>query len=93
MQITSLFNAVPFWDRASIHIDGKQVFLKSPVPFAMDATETRVLEIDMLRNVNLSDFTVTNNLVLANLYNFINCLPAYDSKSAIQYTGTSGSSL
>jgi Ca2+-binding RTX toxin-like protein len=75
------------------HIEGNQVFLKSPVPFAMDATETRVFEIDLLHNVNLSDFTVTNNLPAANPYNFINVLPAYDSLSAIQFTGTTGSSL
>jgi Ca2+-binding RTX toxin-like protein len=75
------------------HIDGNQVFLKSAVPFAMDATDTRVFGIDLLHNVNLSDFTVTNNLPPANPFNFINPLPAYDSKSAIQFTGTSGSSL
>jgi Ca2+-binding RTX toxin-like protein len=75
------------------HIEGKQVFLKSPVPSAMDAAETRVFEIDMLHNVSLSDFTVTNNLPEANPFNFINRLPAYDSKSAIQFTGTSGGSL
>ena len=75
------------------HVVGNQVFLKSSVPFAMDATETRVFEIDMLRNVSLSDFTVTNNLPQANPFNFINVLPAYDSKSAIQFTGTLGASL
>jgi Ca2+-binding RTX toxin-like protein len=75
------------------HIVGNQVFLKSPVPFAMDATETRVFAIDMLHNVQLSDFTVSNNLPAANPYNFVNPLPAYDSLSAIQFTGTSGSGL
>jgi Ca2+-binding RTX toxin-like protein len=75
------------------HVEGNQVFLKSPVPFAMDATETRVFEIDMLHNVRLSDFTVTNNLPPANPFDFVNLLPAYDSMSAIQFTGTSGSSL
>jgi Ca2+-binding RTX toxin-like protein len=75
------------------HIEGNKIFLKSPVPFAMDATETRVFNIDMLHNVQLSDFTVTNNLPAANPFNFVNPLPAYDSLSAIQFTGTSGSSL
>ena len=75
------------------HIEGNQVFLKSPVPFAMDATETRIFEIDLLHNVQLSDFTVTNNLPLANSFDFVNPLPAYDSMSAIQFTGTSGASL
>lgn len=75
------------------HIEGNQVFLKSPVPFAMDATETRVFAIDMLHNVQLSDFTVTNNLPAANPFDFVNPLPAYDSMSAIQFTGTSGASL
>jgi Ca2+-binding RTX toxin-like protein len=75
------------------HIEGNQVFLKAPVPFAMDATETRVFEIDLLHNVQLSDFTVTNNLPLANAYDFVNPLPAYDSLSAIQFTSTSGSGL
>jgi Ca2+-binding RTX toxin-like protein len=74
-------------------IEGDQVILKSPVPFAMDATETRVFEIDMVKNVALSDFTVTNDLPPANPYNFINALPAYDSKSAIQFTGTLNASL
>ncbi len=75
------------------HIVGNQVYLKAPVPFAMDATETRVFAIDLLHNVQLSDFTVTNNLPAANPYDFVNPLPAYDSMSAIQITGTSGSGL
>ncbi len=75
------------------HIDGNQVFLKGPVPFAMDAVETRVFEIDLLHNVSLSDFTVTTNLPQANPFDFVNVLPAYDSKSAIVFNGTSGASL
>jgi Ca2+-binding RTX toxin-like protein len=72
---------------------GNQVFLKSSVPFAMDATETRVFAIDLLHNVQLSDFTVTNNLQAANPFDFVNPLPAFDSLSAIQITGTSGSGI
>ena len=75
------------------HVVGNQVFLKSAVPFAMDATQTRVFEIDLLHNVQLSDFTVTNNLPAANPFDFVNPLPAYDSTSAIQFTGTSGAGL
>jgi Ca2+-binding RTX toxin-like protein len=75
------------------HVEGTTVYLKSPVPFAMDAAETKVFSIDLLKNVQLSDFTVTNNLPAANPYNFVNPLPAYDSLSAIAVTGTSGAAL
>ena len=75
------------------HIEGNTVFLKSGVPFAMDAVETRVFEIDLLKNVQLSDFTVTNDLPPANAFNFVNPLPAYDSMSAIDIKGVSGGSV
>ena len=72
------------------HIVGNTVFLKSGVPFAMDAVETRVFEIDLLKNVQLSNFTVTNDLPPANAFDFINPLPAFDSMGAIDIKGVSG---
>lgn len=45
----------------------------------MDATVTRVFSIELLRTVNLSDFTVTNDLPVANPFDFVDPLPAYDS--------------
>ncbi len=75
------------------HIEGNTVYLKSGVPFAMDAVETRVFEIDLLKNVQLSDFTVTNDLAPANAFDFVNPLPAYDSTSAIDIIGVSGGSI
>lgn len=74
-------------------VEGNTVYLKSGIPFAMDAVETRVFEIDLLKNVQLSDFTVTNNLPPANAFNFVNPLPAYDSMSAIDIKGVSGGSV
>jgi Ca2+-binding RTX toxin-like protein len=75
------------------HIEGNKVFLTSGVPFAMDAGLAKVFTIDMLKGVALSDFTVTNDLPPANPYDFVNPLPAYDSTSAIQITGTLGGSV
>ncbi len=75
------------------HVVGNVVYLKSPIPFAMDANVTRVFSIEMLHNVNLSDFTVTNDLPAANPFDFVNPLPAYDSLSAIQITGASGGEI
>lgn len=72
------------------HVVGNVVYLKSGVPFAMDAVETRVFEIDLLKNVQLSDFTVTNDLAPANAFDFVNPLPAFDSMSAIDIKGVSG---
>jgi Ca2+-binding RTX toxin-like protein len=75
------------------HIEGNKVFLKSGVPFAMDAGLAKVFTIDMLKGVSLSDFTVTNDLPPASAHDFVNPLPAYDSLSAIQITGTLGGSV
>lgn len=75
------------------HVVGNTVYLTTAVPYAMDAGVTRVFSMDMLHNVQLSDFTVTNNLQAANAYDFVNPLPAYDSLSAIQMTGVAGGSL
>jgi Ca2+-binding RTX toxin-like protein len=75
------------------HVIGNTVFLKMPVPYAMEAGLTKVFTIDLLHNVQLSDFTLTNNLPAANPYDFVNPLPAYDSLSAIQITGMNGGSI
>jgi Ca2+-binding RTX toxin-like protein len=75
------------------HVVGNTVYLKSGIPFAMDAGQTKVFSMNMLHNVQLSDFTVTNNLPVANPYDFVNPLPAYDSVSAIQITGVSGGGI
>jgi Ca2+-binding RTX toxin-like protein len=75
------------------HIVGNTVYLKTGIPYAMDAGVTQVSNINLLHNVNLSDFTVTNNLPTANPYDFVNPLPAYDSLSAVHITGVSGGSI
>jgi Ca2+-binding RTX toxin-like protein len=75
------------------HIVGNTVFLKSGIPYAMDAGVTQVSTIALLHNVNISDFTVTNNLPAANPYDFVNPLPAYDSLSAVHITGVSGGGI
>jgi Ca2+-binding RTX toxin-like protein len=75
------------------HIEDDQVFLKSPVPFAMDAGLAKVFTIDLLKGVALSDFTVNNDLPRASPYEFVNRLPAYDSLSAIQISGTLGGKI
>jgi Ca2+-binding RTX toxin-like protein len=72
---------------------GNVVYLKSGIPYAMDANVTRVFRVNMLHNVKLSDFTVTNDLPAANPFDFVNPLPAFDSLSAVQITGASGGSI
>jgi hypothetical protein len=74
-------------------VDGNTIRLKSPVPYTMDLGETRVFEINMLRNVALSDFTVTTDLGAANPYDFVNTQAGYDGQSAIHLTAVSGAAL
>ena len=75
------------------HMEGDTAVLRSPVPYAMDMTETRVFKMDMLTGVTLGDFTVTYDLGHANAYDFVNTLPTYDGTSAIHLTVASGASL
>jgi hypothetical protein len=74
-------------------VDGNAIHLKSPVPYSMDLGEARVFVIDMLRNMALSDFTVTYDLGAANPYDFVNTQAGYDGLSAIHLTAASGAAL
>lgn len=75
------------------HVVGNTIYLTSGIPYAMDAGVTQVSLINLLPNVNLSNFTVTNDFPIANPYDFINPLPGYDSQASIHITGVSGGSL
>ena len=75
------------------HVVGSTVSLTSGVLYAMDSGVTQVSAINLLQNVNLSNFTVTNDFPIANQYDFVNPLSAYDSQASIHITGVSGGSL
>ena len=75
------------------HIENNVATLTAPVPYTMDAGETRVFQVDAVRNVTLGDFTVTYDLGPDNPYDFVNSQPAYDGLSAIQLSYVSSSTL
>ena len=74
-------------------VDGGTLTLADPLPFDFAATETRIFSIDLLQDVTLANFTVTNDLGEADHYSFANTLDAYLGTSVIDLIGTEGITL
>ena len=70
------------------HIAGNTVYLKSAIPFAMTGGLARVNAIDLVRDVRLSDMTVTYALGEPNAFDFANTHPAFDGAAAVRFDGT-----
>ena len=74
-------------------VEGNTVYLKSAIPFDMDAGATQVHTIDLLKDVHLSDFTVTYTLGTPNPNDFVNTHPEFEGTAAIRLDGTWNASL
>ncbi|MEZ5873264.1 MAG: hypothetical protein R3D32_15770 [Nitratireductor sp.] len=74
-------------------VDGGTLTLADPLPFDFVAGETRIFSIDLLQDITLANFTVTNDLGEADHYNFVNTLDAYLGTSAIDLVGTEAITL
>lgn len=74
-------------------VEGNTVYLKSAIPFDMHAGATQVHTIDLLKDVKLSDFTVTYTLGTPNPYDFVNTHPEFEGTAAIRLDGTWNASL
>lgn len=71
-------------------VDGNKVTLKHAVAYDMGVDETIVKELDMLQDVVLSDFTVTNNLGGTDDDSFTNQQSAYEGTATIMVSLTQG---
>ncbi len=76
-----------------LSVDGNIVTLKSGVHFDFTTSETKVQEIDMVKNVTLGGFEIDYGLGKADPSEFSNTLSGYDRDAVIQVEGTSGLNL
>jgi hypothetical protein len=75
------------------HVEGDEVYFTHAIPYTMDEGEVRLNHIEMIAGLNISNFTVTYNLGVADAYDFSNTLSAYEGTIAFSMVGTIGASL
>lgn len=75
------------------HVTGNTVFLKTAIAFDMTAGQAEVYAIDLVKDVHLSDFTVTSNLGPANAFDFVNTHPEFDNNALVRLDGTQNASI
>lgn len=75
-------------------IDGNTLTLASELAYEFEAGVTEIFTTDLLENVHLEDFTVTNGIDLEpNYYNFTNPLTEFLNTSVILIRGADGIEL
>ncbi len=75
------------------HVDGDVVHFTHEIPYSMDEGEVNINMIEMLEGLNISDFTVTYNLGIADTPGFTNTQPDYMGTTAFNMVGTIGALL
>ena len=75
------------------HVTGNTVFLKNAIAYDMTGGQAKVYAIDLVKDVHLSDFTVTSNLGRPNAFDFVNTHPEFDNNALVRLDGTQNATL